>query len=104
MKTVEQIKDEYAKEQGYIDYKNLVFTVISTHPNASACNLILSYENVVIQLIEDELKKHQAEQINMYKECLELFLTTDKWDEATLFLSTYGSVLAKDLSNKENIK
>lgn len=67
MKTIEQIKNEYAKEQGYIDYKNLVFTVISTHPNVSACNLILSYENAVIQLIQDELKKKIAniEDINI---------------------------------------
>jgi hypothetical protein len=39
--------------------------------------------------------------ISAYKECFELFIPTEKWDEATKFLSTYNNGLAKDLSNKE---
>lgn len=36
-----------------------------------------------------------------HQECFEKFIPTDKWDEATLFLSTYNNGLAKDLSNRE---
>ena len=36
-----------------------------------------------------------------YKECFELFIPADKWDEASEFLSTYGSGLAKDIARKE---
>ena len=35
--------------------------------------------------------------LEAYKECFEKFIPTDKWDEATAFLSTYGSGLAKDM-------
>jgi hypothetical protein len=37
----------------------------------------------------------------MYKECFELFIPTNKWDEATEFLSTYGNGIAKSLSQKQ---
>ena len=36
----------------------------------------------------------------MYKECLEMFLPIDKWDEATRFLSTYGGDLTKETHNE----
>ncbi len=36
-----------------------------------------------------------------YKECFEMFIPSDQWDEATLFLSTYGCGLAKELARKE---
>ncbi|WP_353166717.1 hypothetical protein [Empedobacter brevis] len=98
---IEEIKTNYAVEHGYINYKEILWEY---KVDKIDIDKFLEHENAVIQLIEDGLKKYQAEQINMYKECLELFLPTDKWDEATLFLSTYGSGLAKDLSNKENIK
>lgn len=54
-------------------------------------------------LIVDAFKVRQqincelSELLEMYKECFELFIPMDKWDEATEFLSTYGSGLAKNL-------
>ena len=50
----------------------------------------------------EEENKQLKEQIETYKECFELFIPTDKWDEATLFLSTYGSGLAKEIAKKES--
>lgn len=58
----------------------------------------------------DEIKKHREavldtgelkKRIEMYKECFEEFIPPDKWDEASLFLSTYGSDLAKDMHRRE---
>jgi len=45
--------------------------------------------------------RENKERIEAYKECFEMFIPTEKWDEATLFLSTYGSGLAKELSKKQ---
>lgn len=39
-----------------------------------------------------------SETLEMYKECFEEFIPTDKMDEANLFMSTYGSGLAKELA------
>lgn len=41
------------------------------------------------------------ERIEAYKECFETYIPNNKWDEATLFLSTYGSGLAKELAKKQ---
>lgn len=40
--------------------------------------------------------------LEAYEECFEEFIPIEKWDEATRFLSTYGSGLAKDFANKED--
>jgi hypothetical protein len=40
----------------------------------------------------------RKELIEAYKECFELFIPSEKWDEATLFLSTYNCGLAKDMA------
>lgn len=45
----------------------------------------------------DELKKL----IEDYKECFEKFIPSDKWDEATIFLDSQQSGLAKAMANKE---
>ena len=37
-----------------------------------------------------------------YKECFEKFIPLDKWDEATMFLSTHGSGLATEFAKKDN--
>ena len=42
-----------------------------------------------------------SEQKQMYQECLEKFVPVDKWDDANLFLSTYGSGLAEALAKRE---
>ena len=42
-----------------------------------------------------------SEQKQMYQECLEEFVPTKKWDDANLFLSTYGSGLAEALAKRE---
>lgn len=49
---------------------------------------------------EVEYASHK-ERVEMYKECFEKFIPVNKWDEATLFLSTYGSVLAKEIARKQ---
>jgi hypothetical protein len=48
-----------------------------------------------------QAKEMEKEQTEMYKECLERFVPIEKWDNATKFLSTYGSGLAKDFSKNE---
>jgi len=47
------------------------------------------------------IKKEDEDRISAYKECFELFIPTDKWDEANEFLSTYRSGLAKELAKRE---
>lgn len=42
------------------------------------------------------------ERIAAYKECFELFMPTDRWDEANAFLSSHGSGLAKELQKNED--
>lgn len=39
--------------------------------------------------------------IVMYKECLDEFVDENRRDEANLFISTYGSALAKDIHRRE---
>jgi len=51
--------------------------------------------------IYKQAKEMEKEQTEMYKECLERFVPIEKWDNATKFLSTYGSGLAKDFSKNE---
>lgn len=65
MKTVEQIKDEYAKEQGYEDWKSLLdeFAILYYTKECNeqgAFKWLNNHENAVIQLIQDELKKKIA--------------------------------------------
>lgn len=52
----------------------------------------------------EEVPDREAEMretINLYKECFEQFIPTEKWDEATEFLSTANNGLAKDLAKRE---
>lgn len=105
-KTIEEIKDEVAQELGY--KSNSVF---SAHEqlliNPHGCNykvLSSSFDEVAERYAQSqtqELIEQNRELVEMYKECFEMFIPTDKWDEATEFLSTYGSGLAKDLLRKE---
>lgn len=55
------------------------------------------YNNIELAALRKENEELKA----MYKECLEKYIPSEKWDEATNFLSTYGSGLAKDLSEKQ---
>lgn len=48
--------------------------------------------------------ERQKELIEAYKECFELFIPSEKWDEATLFLGTYNCGLAKDMAKKQRYK
>ncbi|WP_312208311.1 hypothetical protein [Empedobacter sp.] len=52
---IEQIKDEYAKEQGYEDWTHLL-----AHHILVSSDEIDNHINSVIQLIQDELKKKIA--------------------------------------------
>lgn len=86
MKTLAQIKDEVA-----IKRHNCTF--IQSYLLIS----VLKYDD----LINEAMELYLQQTVDMYKECLETFLPTDKWDEATEFLSSYGSGLAKDLQRRE---
>ena len=69
---------------------------------------ILRHHRIEEAMVEDCTKEllnlfsvSGSKQKQMYQECLEEFLPTDKWDDANLFLSTYGSGLAEALAKKE---
>lgn len=65
---------------------------------------ISELSNYKIQLLfEEELKNNNEifkKTIESYKECFELFIPSEKWDEATLFIDTYKNNLAKEISKK----
>lgn len=127
MKTLEEISNDYAIEKGFESWDEMCthmrgsylshhFEEVSsrfeievakeTLKNATenAKTILRKHfdadnsvdENAIIRAME-EYRNQDAE---MYKECLENFVPNDKWDEATKFLSTYGSGLAKDMANK----
>ena len=56
------------------------------------------------EILLEQAKEMEKEQTEMYKECLEQFVPIEKWDDATKFLSTHGSGLAKDFSKNETYK
>ena len=62
---------------------------------------LLGYDVHKYETIINEAKEMEKQQTEMYKECLEQFVPIEKWDNATKFLSTYGSGLAKDFSKNE---
>ena len=59
--TIEEIKTNYAVEQGYYDWNDLInaFVMFNLEDNYNEKSLkwIECHENTVIQLIQDELKK-----------------------------------------------
>ena len=61
---------------------------------------IYEFQNQRFKL-EKQAKEMEKQQTEMYKECLEQFVPIEKWDDATKFLSTHGSGLAKDFSKNE---
>jgi isocitrate dehydrogenase kinase/phosphatase len=60
--------------------------------------------NYKIQLLFEEKLKNNNETfkqtLECYKECFELFIPIEKWDEASLFIDTHKNNLAKELSKK----
>ena len=56
-----------------------------------------SVAEVMVQYANSRPTEAKTLTLEAYKECFEKFIPTDKWDEATAFLSTYGSGLAKDM-------
>ena len=52
--TIEKIKDDYAIEQWYSDWNELI---LDEFYSCSGLSGIITHENAVIQLIQDELKK-----------------------------------------------
>lgn len=46
--------------------------------------------------------KEASDEKEMYKQCFEIFIPNDKWDEATEFLSTNGGKLP-DFDKKQSI-
>lgn len=125
-KSIEEIKEEVAKEHGYPDWE----TVLSERHNGTIESIMTEIAQrhtqqyidsnkelyneqleeyasfqVLIKSMEDKIKYLQQsnkELVEMYKECFEMFIPQDKWDEATEFLSTYGNGLAKELLNKQS--
>lgn len=59
--TIEEIKTNYAVEQGYYDWNDLINAFVSfnleDNDNEKSLKWIECHENTVIQLIQDELKK-----------------------------------------------
>lgn len=53
--------------------------------------------------LKDACRNIVKETKEMYSECFEQFIPVDKWDEATIFLSTYKDGLAKDFEKKERL-
>jgi len=61
---------------------------------------IIKSKNKQIEDLKSEIRQLQADKA-MYQECFDKYIPDNMKDEATLFLSIYGSGLAKDLSDKE---
>lgn len=65
--------------------------------------------NAAIDLMESEIERLEKEvaelkaQNEAHKACFEKYIPVEKWDEATLFLSTHGSGLAKDMATREGL-
>jgi len=55
-----------------------------------------------IERLEKEVAELKA-QNEAHKACFEKYIPVEKWDEATLFLSTHGSGLAKDMATREGL-
>lgn len=102
IKGVGQIKEELAKHYLYEDWVDMLRNSGDWSHDKYVDMVAEEYasqfqkENEVLRKEVTELKETTL----MYKECFEEFIPTDKWDEATVFLSTYGSGLAKDLHRK----
>lgn len=103
-KTIEGIKEEFAKGEGYESYLDLAFSGNYYAKHSDSEDTINELMMRYAQSQTQELKDQNRELLDMYKECFEIFIPSDKWDEATEFLSTYGSGLAKDLCKKEKHK
>lgn len=80
-----------------------------SYPGLTSWNRIINgkvdCDTIIVVAAMEEYGNQCAEQATqdereMYKECLEKFLPVEKWDEATAFLSSYGSGLAKELQKK----
>lgn len=69
MKTLEQIQDEYAKEQGYKNWEGLLFSFQYTR--IMKIDELIKHQNAVIQIVQDELKKKIADNL-MYFENSEI--------------------------------
>jgi hypothetical protein len=94
----------YVKETG--DEKptdvedNKLYTILYRHK-------LIEWQERFSQWLIARLEKAEKEVIelketkNAYKECFEKYIPTNKCDEATEFLSTYGSPLAKDMARRE---
>ena len=86
MKTLQQIQDEYAKEQGYADWEELV--------EYEEYEVLENAFNAVIHLVQDEL-------LNKVTENVKNLLESEKVGE--IFIEDYQLIL-KSILNTENIK
>ena len=82
------VRIEYIKLTG-LELKGIVNACIKKYSASPNANTVLGDVRAL------------KETIAAYKECFEKFIPSDKWDEATLFLSTYGSGLAKEIAKKD---
>lgn len=53
-----------------------------------------------IKLMADDLARRIRNEREMYRECLERFTPVKCWDDVNNFLSTHGSGLVENLSNR----
>lgn len=90
--TIEQIKNEYAKDRGRDSWKKLVQSYAVD--GEMLTSTFLKHENAVIQIVQDEL-------LNKVTENVKNLLESEKVGE--IFIEDYQLIL-KSILNTENIK
>lgn len=91
MRKIDEEAIPFLKENGYGKGTNYTTDLV-------ASLMIRFAENQALKTLD--VGKELTQTIKMYKECLENFIPLDNQDEANLFLSTYGSGLAKELAKR----
>ena len=97
--TIEEIKNNYAKKQGYSDWNELILDEIYSCSDTSG---IVHHENAVIQLIQDELKNDFIDKLNNFhnKE-----IAASDLDMESYKIVSYKLIKLKhSILNTENIK
>lgn len=65
MKTLQIIKDEYAKSKGFIDYYNMIDRIIDTYGISSAVDRLEEITDDLLTLVQQEQQKIISENAKM---------------------------------------
>jgi hypothetical protein len=97
--TIQELESLYVTESGdkKPDIRDYKFRADMFRADLLAWNV--GFNKWLSQRLE-RVEKEKEIAIKMYKECLELYIPDNKQDEANLFLSTYVSLLAKDMAKR----